>query len=95
MSRSATAAGARRRPRVADDRRRLLIGVGLVVLVYVATASYAALTLPLPGTRDSTFHLDYVYQVALGQLPAAEGYELYPGRGGRQFASAHRRSPTP
>jgi 4-amino-4-deoxy-L-arabinose transferase-like glycosyltransferase len=57
--------------------------------VYLAVATYAALTLPFEGTADAKDHLDYVYQVSIGQLPAPEGHPLFPDVSGRQFASAH------
>lgn len=53
----------------------------------------ACLGLSWSGTNDSSFHLDYIYQVSNGRLPKPEGVEFNPAAGeptgGRQFASAH------
>lgn len=72
------------------------IGVAAAVCLFVSMATLSAISLPWRGTLDSPDHLDYVYQVHLGQIPDALGSEFaYPGervvRGpsARQFASAH------
>lgn len=70
--------------------------MGLVgaTLTFVGAAAFASLTLPWTGTGDSIFHLDYLYQLEAGQLPAPRGLEFkYPEdaapSSGRQYASAH------
>jgi hypothetical protein len=71
-------------------------GVAAAVCLFVSVATLAAFSLPWRGTLDSPDHLDYVYQVHLGQIPDAYGSEYgFPGERNvrsskaRQFASAH------
>lgn len=72
------------------------IGVGAATCLFISVAVLSAISLPWRGSLDSPDHLDYVYQVHLGQIPDATGSEFaFPGervvRGpnARQFASAH------
>ncbi|WP_353828590.1 hypothetical protein [Agromyces sp. SYSU T0242] len=79
-------------------RRIAIVGVALVALGFLLAAAFAAGTLPWRGTADAYEHLDYVYQVHLGNLPEPTGHALEPARWnigdtrieeGRQYASAH------
>lgn len=83
-----------RAPRPAA-RRRELVGLALVLAGFSAVAGLAAVTLPWSGTVDAYQHLDYVYQLTQGRLPAPTGHSWEPPGyvgailEGRQFASAH------
>lgn len=78
-----------------SPRRIAITGVAIVAVGYLAMATFAAITLPWIGTGDAFEHLDYVYQVAHGHLPAPIGHLWQPQGFGpdspsaRQFASAH------
>ncbi|MGO1944000.1 MAG: glycosyltransferase family 39 protein [Ancrocorticia sp.] len=73
--------------------RWTLIGLAGACGAFLAIALISALGTGWSGTNDSVFHLDYIYQVANGNLPEPEGVEFNPlvggSSGGRQFASAH------
>jgi len=78
--------------------RRTLVGVGFVVAAFTFAAGFAAVTLPWAGSSDAYEHLDYIYQLSMGQLPAPVGHVFQPEgwsisetklNDTRQFASAH------
>lgn len=77
------------------DRRVALVGVLVVAAGYLGIAVFAAATLPWRGTADAFDHLDYVYQLLQGQLPAPFGHRWVPVDGpvptpdGRQWVSQH------
>lgn len=48
-------------------------GIGVALLLYLALAVCAAMTLPWRGSLDSMSHMDYVYQVHHGRLPEPFG----------------------
>src|SRR5690606_3943600 len=85
----------RRRPglsAVAAATRWTVAGVLGGVLTVVGAAMFAALTLNWRGTIDATYHLDYIYQLAGGNLPAPYGVRFTPDGPlphERQYASAH------
>ncbi|MFV0535252.1 MAG: ArnT family glycosyltransferase [Cumulibacter sp.] len=63
---------------------------------FLGSAILNVLIMPWSGTADSSAHMDYVYQVHKGHIPAPYGYEWnHPGlpeastRTARQWASAH------
>lgn len=62
-------------------------------ITYVCLAIGLALAFPHRGTGDSVYHLDYMYQLWGGRLPAPTGLAFHyagtPVETGRQYASAH------
>ncbi|NYD85224.1 hypothetical protein [Cellulomonas oligotrophica] len=75
--------------------RRVLVGVGAGLVVYLGAAVLALVSLPWEGTGDSYFHLDYAYQLWHGSVPDPRGPVLdspvHPDYSSeaRQYASAH------
>lgn len=76
----------------------MIAPIGLVSITYLSIFTFGASTLPWSGTADSYDHLDYVFQVYKGHLPAPTGHQWMPSGfpltegqtgDGRQFASAH------
>ncbi|WP_353815377.1 hypothetical protein [Agromyces sp. SYSU T00266] len=69
----------------------------VIAVTYLAVAGFAIATLPWEGTADAYDHLDYMVQLASGQLPQPFGHVFAPtgtsfGANrveGRQYASAH------
>ncbi len=77
---------------MAAATRWTVAGVLGGVLTVVGAAMFAALTLNWRGTIDATYHLDYIYQLADGNLPAPYGVRFTPDGPlphERQYASAH------
>ncbi|BDZ65784.1 hypothetical protein [Agromyces mangrovi Wang et al. 2018] len=83
---------------VARERRLAGIGVALIGIAFVCVAAFAAYSLRWSGSADAYEHLDYVLQVARGQLPEPFGHVFDPAvwtanqsrlEAGRQYASAH------
>jgi hypothetical protein len=60
------------------ELRVAVVGVSLVAVGYLAVAVFAAVTLPWRGTADAFDHLDYIYQLLHGHLPAPFGHEWVP-----------------
>ncbi|WP_134325117.1 ArnT family glycosyltransferase [Cumulibacter soli] len=72
------------------------IGIVGVLVSFLGSAILNVLIMPWSGTADSNAHMDYVYQIHHGHIPAPFGYEWnHPGlpeastRTERQWASAH------
>jgi len=89
--------GITRTPRQ-GEWRIVIVPIVLVSISYLSIVTFGAFTLPWTGTADSYDHLDYVFQVYLGHLPAPTGHQWVPigfpltaGQlgDGRQYASAH------
>ena len=81
-------------PKGPDDivvvRRLVLVIIG----IWMAVAVVAGVLLQPKGTGDAYQHIDYIYQVANGSLPAPTGHLWDPvdfdhQLTGRQYASAH------
>lgn len=72
-------------------------GVLAGLALFLSAAALAAVSMPWKGTGDSFFHIDYVFQVWHGQIPAPYGSEFrFPWQedsaaldAQRQYASAH------
>jgi len=68
-------------------------GLAAALVAFASITCIAIVALPLTGTSDSLYHLDYVYQLHNGHIPAPYGLEFtfsgQPSAGSRQYASAH------
>lgn len=69
----------------------IVLGLAGVTLSFFAGASIYAGTLPLKGTADSVYHLDYAWRVSQKDLPEFWGGRKVPGfsRQPVQFVSQH------